>query len=66
MKKSLTYEEKITKFQEVKVTLDGKPAQIMGYRNKFATVATMPQGPSFDWSWEAVECIVQAGGNFKS
>jgi len=66
MNKNLAYEEKITKFQELDVTLDGQPARIMGYRNRFATVVTMPQGPSFDWSWEAIERIVQAGGNFKS
>ena len=65
--KIMSYEEKVTKFQGLPVTLNGQPAKITGFKNKFATVATLnPNGPAFEWSWETIARIVRAGGNFKS
>jgi len=54
------------KFGEVDVTLNGRPARVVGYRNKFATVWTMdgltPQEANF--SWAAVKHVIEtnAGG----
>jgi len=48
-------------------TLDGEPAHILGFRNDFATVATVDAGgPSFEWSWRAVARVVSRGGRFSS
>jgi hypothetical protein len=46
-------------------TLNGKRAIVSGVRNNFATV-WVQGGASFDWSWNAVERILNNGGNFKS
>ncbi len=51
---------------EAKVTLDGQPAVIAGVRCKFATVAQVPEGLSYEWSWDTVARIVARGGQFKS
>lgn len=49
------------------VTLDGKRAVIAGVKNDFATVATIPQGPRYEWAWETVEHIVtERAGKFKT
>lgn len=49
------------------VTLDGKPAMIMGARNAFATVATLNvDGPAVEFAWPTVARIVANGGAFKS
>lgn len=51
----------------IAVTLNGQPAQIVGVKNDVATVRTIdPNGPSFEWSWQAVERVVKNGGNFKA
>ena len=46
------------------VYLNGKPAQIIGFANDFATVRNV--FVSYDWSWHAVARIVANGGHFKS
>ena len=46
--------------------LDGKPARIQGRLNGFATVATLLDGPAYEWAWETVDRIMKAGGNFTS
>jgi len=46
------------------VSLDGKPAQIIGFSNDFATVTN--EFVSYNWSWSAVAHIVAAGGHFES
>lgn len=48
------------------VTLNGKRAVIGGIRNRFATVAQLPDGERVEYAWETVERIVKDGGNFKS
>jgi hypothetical protein len=54
------------KFMSAEVTLNGKRAKISGRKNKFATVSQLPDGESYDWSWDAVARIVKSGGKFKS
>ena len=49
------------------VTLDGKPAVILGRYADFATVAQVPDGPSYEWCWETVKRIMRTKhGKFKS
>jgi len=49
------------------VSLNGRPARIVGVQQPFATVATIPQGPAMEWSWEAADRIVREhGGSFQS
>lgn len=48
-------------------TLDGKPARITGRLNEFATVATIPDGPSVEFSWQTVDRIMTfSRGQFAS
>jgi hypothetical protein len=49
-----------------RVTLDGKPAVIGGYRSAFASVTQLRTGTSFEWAWPTVARIVANGGAFKS
>jgi len=62
----MTPEEKREKYSGVKVTLDGQAAEIIGYRHKFAAVATLPTGAAYQWTWDAVELVVSKGGDFRS
>jgi hypothetical protein len=48
------------------VTLNGKRAIVCGVSNDFATVAQIPQGESYAYSWHAVKRVIANGGNFKS
>lgn len=49
------------------VTLDGKPAKIMGAANAYATVATLNvDGPAVEFAWPTVVRIVASGAAFKS
>lgn len=48
-----------------KVTLNGKPAIITGYRTQFATVRTLDGTMRGEWAWETVKHIVDNGGHFK-
>ena len=55
------------KYSGVKVTLNGEPAKIVGFAMRFATIATLdPRGAHFEWSWDAVNRIVENGGAFCS
>ena len=55
------------KFASQPVTLDGKPARIMGTRFKFAVVAEdHVGGRSFQWSWPAVKRVIDKGGAFST
>jgi len=52
---------------ETRVTLDGKPAIILGARRDYATVAQIPDGLSYEWCWETVKRVVETkNGEFKS
>lgn len=52
---------------ETAVTLDGKPAVILGVRADFATVAQVPDGLHYRWSWPTVKRIVETkNGEFTS
>lgn len=49
------------------VTLDGKPALIGGWQEQFAAVGVIPGGPSFMFSWQAVEHVLTLkNGAFRS
>ena len=49
------------------VTLDGKPAVVLGRFADFATVAQVPAGLSYEWNWETVKRIMRTkNGEFKS
>ena len=48
-------------------TLDGEPARVTGRLNRFATVKTIdPSGPIVEFSWEAVDRMMQVGWYFHS
>lgn len=49
---------------DARVTLDGKPARITGFRMAFATIQS--DDDSVEFSWEAVAHIVATGGDFFS
>lgn len=52
---------------EAKVTLNGEPAKVSGYKNDFATITQIKSGLSAEWSWQTVEHIIKnKGGQFKS
>jgi len=57
-------------FSGKEVTLDGEPAKIIGFHNRFATVATLGHdGPyrEAQFAWPTVQRIVETqGGQFKS
>lgn len=62
---------KVSRFEMVrafgiKPTLNGNPARISGYSNRFATVTDSVTGLSAEWSWEAVQSVMSKGGAFKS
>ena len=61
----MTPDERRDAYSNLRVTLNGKPADISGFRNRFATVWARGVG-SAEWSWDAVERIVKAGGRFKA
>lgn len=48
------------------ITLNGKPAKIMGHRNRFATVAQLDGPLACEFSWQAVKRILDRGGVFKA
>lgn len=49
------------------ITLDGKPAMIMGAQMPFAKVAFRDSGASLEWAWPTVARICrERGGAFKS
>jgi hypothetical protein len=39
-------------------TLNGKPAHVSGFANRFATVTDHTTGLSGEWSWETVEHVM--------
>lgn len=41
------------------VTLDGRRAVICGRQGAFGTVAQIPAGPAYAWSWAAIAHIVE-------
>lgn len=48
------------------ITLDGEPAKITGRMEDYATISALPDGPSYQWSWDSALQIVRNCGNFKS
>jgi len=46
--------------------LDGEPAKIVGFLEKFPTVAQLNGPKSFQWSWAAVNRIMSKDRQFKS
>lgn len=55
--------ELVNRAAGMRVTLNGKPARVSGYRLDFARV-TDAAGLSAEWSWSAVERILAKGGAF--
>ena len=50
----------------MRVTLDDQPAQIIGVHRAFAIIVTNDGRSQQEWSWAAVERIVEFGGRFVS
>lgn len=48
------------------VTLDGARAVVSGWRNDFATVTALPDGPNVEFAWETVARVLNRDGAFKS
>lgn len=64
---SMSYSERLRVFEGVPVTLDGEPAEVVGYRLGFAVVRTLSgDKPHCQWAWRTAERIVNAGGDFRS
>lgn len=66
-KQDTSADERRKAYSGLRVTLNGKPARILGFRNRFGTVAQVPRGLSHEWSWDAIAHIVKnKGGRFRS
>jgi len=50
------------------ITLNDKPAQVVGFRCPFAVVRELDPMASngHEWVWETVERVLANGGNFKA
>lgn len=46
--------------------LDGQPAKIVGWKEKFPTVSQINGPLAFEWSWAAVNRIMSGDRQFKS
>jgi len=71
LKNVVTLEEKkslVVLAKKDGITLDGKPAMLVGVRNKFPSVAeTANSGKAFEFSWKAVrEVMYNKQGRFNS
>jgi len=51
-------EQKTKLVNQPGITLNGKPARIIGRLETHATVATIPSGPAYEYAWETVAHIV--------
>jgi hypothetical protein len=49
-----------------KVTLDGKPALIMGRLEAFPIVASLDGKHRAEFSWRTCAAVLASGGNFKT
>jgi hypothetical protein len=65
--RTLTCDEKraLVKDQD-NLTIDGKPAIVVGYHNQFATVVALDESARVEFAWSTVERIVNKDGAFKS
>lgn len=62
----ISYDERL-KLCQANVTLDGRPARVMGAKFKFAAVVFDGDSMTgYQWSWSAVKRIIANGGKFKS
>jgi hypothetical protein len=60
-------EDRRYELADTPVTLNGKPAAIFGVKNRFATVAQLPRGEAYEWSWGTVDHVVREHeGRFRS
>lgn len=51
----------------VAVTIDGRRATLSGFGQRLATVAVLPDGPSYPFNWCTVLFVLeQRGGAFRS
>lgn len=69
MPKIYTAKEKgalIERSRTLEITLDGEPAVIGGRLLKFGFVGTLNGSKRFEWSWAAIERVLNSGGQFKS
>jgi len=49
------------------VTVNGRRAQISGWKNDFATVTDLRTGFSAQWAWSTVDFVVaERGGKFRA
>jgi hypothetical protein len=48
------------------VTLNGRPAMIVGANTRFPRVVDIETGLGAEWSHEAIERVLAAGGAFES
>ena len=51
---------------QLSVTLDGRPARIVGVRREYAVVTSLDGRASAEWSWRAAARICDAGGQFRT
>jgi hypothetical protein len=59
--------ELIDKANAIGITLDGQPAAMAGARGAFGVVRLLSgKGGDVEYSWPAVERILNNGGNFAS
>lgn len=58
-----TYEDR-RNLGDIRVTLDGKPARITGFRLQFAWIQS--NDDTVEFCWKTVARVVANGGNFRS
>jgi hypothetical protein len=47
-------------------TLDGQRAIVIGRALDFGTIATLPDGPRYEYAWLTIARVMESGGAFKS
>lgn len=58
--RTIPLEERYRLMADPRVTLDGRPACILGAKLDFAHVATLdPDGPDFEFAWPTVKNIIE-------
>jgi hypothetical protein len=63
--KTLTLEQKLDIVSN-SITLNGKPAIIIGAKSDYATVIALDGSERYQWNWVTAARIVENGGNFKA
>jgi len=61
----MTPEERREKYAELEVTLDMRPAKIIGFCRSHGTIASLDNALVGQWSWQAIDRIVEKDKRFR-